>query len=90
MHRGVTCRELIDRLHGLLEGELAPSLAARFEGHLAECRDCVAYLDGYRLTVWLARRAWQESDPAPADAPRALVRAILRELPDPNDPIGMA
>ena len=47
-----------------------------FEQHLAECRDCVAYLRTYAETIRLARET-RDADALPAGVPEDVVRAIL-------------
>ena len=85
--RELTCGELADFLADYFAGELSRDVRSVFEGHLAECPDCAAYLRSYAETIRLARDAYTD-DPAPAGVPEALVRAILeaRERP-PRSPI---
>jgi anti-sigma factor (TIGR02949 family) len=70
----MTCRELIDFLAAYLDGELPADERARFDAHLGECPECVAYLTTYRDTIALAKGACA-TDPTP-DVPERLVRAI--------------
>jgi anti-sigma factor (TIGR02949 family) len=70
----MTCRELIDFLAAYLDGELPPDERARFDAHLGECPECVAYLATYRDTIALAKGACA-ADPTP-DVPERLARAI--------------
>ena len=89
--RELTCRELTDFLAGYFAGELGPSERALFEGHLAECPDCVAYLRSYAETMRLAKDAYDD-DRIAADVPDELVRAVLearkRFLRSPLTPLG--
>lgn len=73
----VTCEELHAFLDDYLAGELPAERRAEFERHLARCRSCAAYLDGYRATIALARAAHRELELDPAGVPRELVAAIL-------------
>jgi len=74
----MTCRELVEFLSAYLAGELAAEEQARFDGHLAECPDCVRYLRSYEETMAVAKGAFAHpGDPVPADVPEELVRAIL-------------
>jgi predicted anti-sigma-YlaC factor YlaD len=73
----MTCRELADFLADYLAGALPAATRVRFEEHLAECEDCVAYLESYRATIELARDACGDDDQRPADLPESLLRAIL-------------
>ena len=73
----MTCRELTDFLDDYVTGDLAAEVRGRFEAHLKECRDCLAYLRGYRETVGLLRDTGRDlASDAPADAPPELLRAI--------------
>jgi anti-sigma factor RsiW len=89
--RELTCRELTDFLADYVAGELGPNERALFEGHLAECPDCVAYLRSYAETMRLAKDAYDD-DRIPAAVPAELVRAILearkRFLRSPLTPSG--
>lgn len=75
---GLTCREALDFIARYVAGELSAAELAAFHGHLADCADCVAYLNNYQSIVKLARAARGDADaPAPAEVPRELVEAIL-------------
>jgi len=74
----VTCREFTEFLMDYHSGELPAEERAYFEAHLAECPDCVAYLQTYEMTIMLGKAACSHpDDPVPAAAPEDLVRAIL-------------
>jgi anti-sigma factor RsiW len=74
----VTCRELADFIADYLAGALPDETQAQFERHLDACGNCVKYLDGYRTTVELGRRAFDDLDAdVPAAVPEELVKAIL-------------
>jgi anti-sigma factor RsiW len=74
----LTCREIADVLMAYEDGELAPPARRAFEAHLAVCPDCVVYLEGYRQTVALGRRAFEDLDAAADDhVPEGLVEAVL-------------
>ena len=72
----MTCRDVIEFLADYFEGALAESECALFEAHLAQCRDCVAYLNTYRQTVLLGKQAFADESKAGA-VPVELVSAIL-------------
>jgi anti-sigma factor RsiW len=73
----ITCRELIDFIADYLDGTIPEGSRHEFDGHLAVCPSCVAYLDGYRRTIQLGKAALQPSDrPATDVAPEWLVRAV--------------
>ena len=71
----MTCRDFADFLVDYIDGELPPAVHRQFEGHLAECPDCVAYLRMYRETIHLTAAAGDE-DLMPA-MPEALVQAVV-------------
>ena len=74
----MTCREFADFMADYLSGELAPELVARFEYHLGECPNCVAYLSNYRDSASLGREVFSADDAdVPGDVPNGLVQAIL-------------
>ena len=57
----MTCRQLVELVSDYLEGRLAPSDRARFEGHLAECGDCREYVEQVRETVSALGRLREDS-----------------------------
>lgn len=74
----MTCREFIDFLCAYLDRELSPEEMERFDGHLAACPSCVAYMKTYEETIRLARRLEKERDDRlPDDVPDDLLKAIL-------------
>jgi len=77
----VTCEELHAFLDDYVAGALPAERREEFERHLARCRSCAAYLEGYRATVALARAAHRELELDPAGVPRELVAAILAARP---------
>ena len=78
----LTCREVAEFLMAYDDGDLSAAERGTFEAHLAECPDCVAYLDSYRATVALGRRAFTDEDASAADeVPEELVQAVLTARP---------
>jgi anti-sigma factor RsiW len=73
----LSCREFVDFLMDYQSGELPVGQRAVFDEHLAECPNCTAYLHSYQHTVRIEKVACGCGDPAPADAPEELIRAIL-------------
>jgi anti-sigma factor RsiW len=83
----LTCHALADSLADYFAGELSLNERSVFEGHLAECLDCVPYLRSYAETMRLARDAYR-GDPVPPSVPEELVRAILEaRARSPRSPI---
>jgi predicted anti-sigma-YlaC factor YlaD len=76
MTHALTCRELTEFVADYLAGQLASERRALFEEHLGECPECHAYLRSYAVTMRLAKNAYDD-EPAPAEVPERLVRAIL-------------
>ena len=64
MANELTCKELVELVTEYLEGTLPAAERARFEEHLAGCRDCGAYLDQIRQTVRVLGRLTEDSLPA--------------------------
>jgi anti-sigma factor RsiW len=73
----LTCREFVDFLMAYQSGELPPDERAVFEEHLGDCPDCKVYVRTYEQAVRIGKLACGCQDPAPADAPEELIRAIL-------------
>jgi anti-sigma factor RsiW len=75
----VTCREFADFIGDFLDGALPDPERLAFEGHLGRCANCTGYLESYRASVALGKRAFADGDAAlPIDVPQELVDAILR------------
>jgi anti-sigma factor RsiW len=78
----VTCRELIEFLYLYLSGELPSERLTEFERHLSACPSCVEYIESYKATVVLAKRALVDPDqPVEETVPEELVAAILAVRP---------
>lgn len=76
----LTCNEVIDFLGAYLEDELPSDVRVRFDEHVAVCPACVDYIETYRQTKVLTRRAAEqeaEARPEEGAAPEPLVAAIL-------------
>ncbi len=74
----ITCRDFAEFVWAYLDGEVSEAQRFEFDAHMAVCPPCVAYLDTYRRTVELGKRAFRDLDaPLPEDVPEDLVRAIL-------------
>lgn len=74
----MTCRELADFISDYLAGELRDEVRAPFEHHLSLCPNCVKYLQTFRTTIELSRRAFENDAADPSlSMPEELVNAIL-------------
>ncbi|GAB4450451.1 MAG: zf-HC2 domain-containing protein [Anaerolineae bacterium] len=58
------CRDFCNQLSDYIDGELAASLCAELERHLADCPNCRIVVDTTRKTVSLYRRYGQTELPA--------------------------
>ena len=47
----LACRELVELVTGYLEQDLSDAERRRFDAHLAECEDCVVYVEQMRHTI---------------------------------------
>jgi anti-sigma factor RsiW len=59
----LTCAEIVQLITEYLEGRLAPAERRRFEGHIAICPPCRAFLEQMRTTVELVRDLREEDVP---------------------------
>ena len=48
------CVEVVEIVTAYLEGTMPARDRVRFEGHIAACADCAAYLEQMRLTIAVA------------------------------------
>jgi anti-sigma factor (TIGR02949 family) len=75
-----TCRDAIDVLRAYLDGELDPNEAAQLEAHLNACSPCVEFLETYKKTPGLCRKALQAKMPAGlADSLNAFLRKATND-----------
>ena len=70
----MTCRDFADFLVDYIDHALPAGVRQRFDAHLAECPDCVHYLQQYRDTIRLTAAA---GDDVLVAMPEELVRAIM-------------
>ncbi|HJT78267.1 MAG TPA: zf-HC2 domain-containing protein [Gemmataceae bacterium] len=84
----ITCRELMDLLGDLVDGDLPAAQRAHVEQHLQTCPPCHAYCQSYRLTVRLCRKL--PCPPPPPEVMRRLRAAVCAHLqmppPEPGAP----
>ena len=74
----LTCKEASDFLMAYLDGELAAPVRREFDLHLGVCSHCRSYLQSYKQTVAMGKKACcSEQADAAAQMPEELVRAIL-------------
>jgi anti-sigma factor RsiW len=73
-----TCQSGVDLLMDYLEGVLAPDVRAAVEQHVAGCPRCLAFVESYRQTPGIFRRATAAT--LPHDLARKLSDVIRTEL----------
>ena len=77
----MTCKDLIEFLDRYVSGELSSETRKRFDEHLAQCPECVDYLDSYRKTIRLGREALVgDGEDEVGEMPDDLVEAILASV----------
>jgi len=75
----VTCRTFVEFLMDYMSGELPEPQRDEFDGHLAQCVACVAYMKTYAETIELGKAAFKDPDAAvPEEVPEDLVKAVLK------------
>jgi anti-sigma factor RsiW len=79
----MTCKEFVELVTDLIEGQLAEAKRAEAEMHMGECPGCASYLDQIRDTI-AGLRALAESDDFPRTREQAL--AAFRERKRDGDP----
>jgi anti-sigma factor RsiW len=72
--REPTCQEVAELLTDYLEGLLTPREHARFDRHIAACRDCTLYIEQMRLTIAVSGRI--RSDEIPPGVREELLQAF--------------
>jgi anti-sigma factor RsiW len=63
--RRLTCQQVVELVTEYLDGVMDPARRARFEGHLAGCAGCTAYLEQFRTTVAVVGQLDVGDVPAP-------------------------
>jgi anti-sigma factor RsiW len=59
--RALSCQELVELVTEYLEGALTETDRARFEAHLAGCRNCTNYVEQMRRSIQVVGRLSEES-----------------------------
>lgn len=70
------CLDIVELLGEYLDGTLDPATAAALRAHLADCRECTAFVNTYRRTVQTTRELRDEALP---EALRQRLVAFLRQ-----------
>jgi hypothetical protein len=69
----LTCADIVKLVTDYLEGRLTPAERRHFEGHVAICLPCRAFLDQTRTTVELVGNLREEDVPRGGGAPSGRV-----------------
>lgn len=81
----LTCRECVEFLMDYLDDSLSADVRVTFERHLAACANCVRYLESYKTTTTICKKAFDVRDgDALPPVPEELVKAILAARPKPD------
>ena len=59
----MTCRTAVGMLFDFLERSLRPSAHGDVQSHLDRCAPCACFMETYRRTTALCRRAWNRRAP---------------------------
>jgi predicted anti-sigma-YlaC factor YlaD len=65
--RELVCRELVEMVTEYLEGSLRSRDRRRFERHIAQCADCLRYVDQIKLTTHLEQLTHEDEAAIPAE-----------------------
>jgi anti-sigma factor RsiW len=87
----IDCADVVARLRALVDSELPEEDQPALQQHLAECGDCAALVNTYRLTVELA--AWREDPPPVPQDLRERLRSVITAALQPEAeeaPVGEA
>lgn len=77
----MNCREFVDAIGPLLDGELDSLSSAAFEAHQVQCDSCRAYLKSYEQTIKLIRDAHRSPrDPGLGDGDHSVSLTLLDRM----------
>lgn len=78
----ITCEEVDSFLYDFHQGNLPFTQQFKFKMHIAMCSECKAYLDDYRNTIQLSKKAFVSEkelvSPSIDKVPEDLINAILK------------
>ena len=72
----ISCLEVWREISNFIDGEIAPELRARMEGHFKSCAHCAAVLDGTRNVVKLV------ADGVEYDLPEDFSQRLYKRIKD--------
>lgn len=79
----VTCKDSLDLLLEYLDGELSDDVRERLEHHLGGCGACDQFLQTYRATPHLCRRALETT--VPDEVAQRLTDFLRAEMKKPRE-----
>ena len=75
----ITCKEYVDFIQRLLDGELSEGERREFDAHMGICPSCIDYRESIKTTRKCCKGLCEEGgDQLPADVPEQLIQAILK------------
>lgn len=76
----ITCKDFVEFIRRLLDGELSEEESREFDAHMGICPSCIDYLESIKTTRKCCKGLCDEQagDELPADVPEQLVQAILK------------
>ena len=78
----LTCKECVEFLMDYLDDSLSVEVKATFERHLTACANCVRYLESYRTTTNVCKKAFEAGErDGVTPVPEELIQAILAARP---------
>ena len=70
------CRDLVEVVTAYLDGALGAADRRRFEAHLRDCEDCVAYVEQIRTTIAGTERSGGQAPPLAPELREGVRRAF--------------
>ena len=61
----LTCRECVEFLMDYLDDGLSVEVRVTFERHLAACANCLRYLESYKTTTTICKKAFESARATP-------------------------
>jgi len=74
-HEHHNCQRLLGSLSDYVDGELAETLCAELERHMADCEKCRIVVDTLRKTVYLYHST-AECEPVPSEVKERLLHCL--------------
>ena len=75
-----SCKDCVDVLRAYLDGEMSPEEEAHLKAHLGDCPPCVDFLESYKATPGLCKKALARKMPEELSQK---LKAFLRDKTNP-------